>query len=212
VLASTGFLASATSEVRTLFGIKRIESRPVATDKLWVDGAAIDCPRAMPLGGLLDPGQASVLIDAQAGNRRTPLLTRRPLAGGAFAAVLNLRTRDTGEVLLMDQPVAWIDLPEPAANVVRETALAGTGLHLRAPARTIVHPFSDHMLHLINARNAPRTIRLRLAEPWFRSPVRSLTVRALNQESKVTPGPDGEFALTLPARARWTLLSGNDNQ
>ena len=209
-MASTGFLSSAASEVRALFGIEHIESRPVDADKLWVDGAGLDCPRPMPLGGLLDPGQASVLIDAQAGDRRTPLLTRRPLADGAFAAVLNLRTRDTGEVMLMDQPVAWIDLPEPAANVVRQTALAGTGLGLRAPARTIVHPFSGHMLHLINARNAPSTVRLRLAEPWFRGPVRSLTVRALNQESKITPGPDGDFALTLPARARWALLSEDE--
>ena len=110
----------------------------------------------------------------------------------------------------MDQPVAWIDLPEPAANVLRETVLAGTGLVLRASSRTIVHPFSGHMLHLINARSTPSTVRLRLSEPWFGGPVRGLTVSALNQENKVTPGPDGEFVLTLPARARWLLLTGND--
>ena len=210
LLVSAGFLDGADQQTRALFGLERVENHPLDSDKLFVGSLEVQQAQPMPLGGLLHLAGACVHIWAQVGADFVPLLTVRELPGGQVAAVLNLRTHDTGEEMLMDKPVPWIDLPEPLANLIREVALSGTGLRLEAPPRVIVHPFSGNCVHLINARDTETSVRLRLAEPWFSASIRRIRVCPDNVE--LQPAPDGVFEFTLPQRARWWLLASGADQ
>lgn len=204
LIATTGFLADAGDGVRKLFGLGRVNAEPIDADALFVGDKQLPCAKPMSLGGVLQPAGAAVRLAGQSGQQRVPVFTVASTPGGGFAAAINLRTNDTGEEMLMDEPVHWMDLPEEAANVVRETALTGTGLKLIAPSRVLVHPFSGNCISLINARGADTPIRLKLSPPWFTEPAKELTV--FPSDKKLTPSKDGTWELTLPPRARWTLF------
>ena len=191
LIASTGFVAGASPDVLDLFGLDRVEARPIDADALFIEQKLIESPKPMSLGGVLHPGRARVRVSGRVGSDRVPLLTVAPIAAGGHAAVVNLRTHDIDESLLMDKPVPWIDLPEPVTNLVREVALKATGLRIQAPPRVNVHGFSGNCVGLINPTEREVPIRLSLSPPWFSPSPTLLSVSHTEQRLKATG--DGEF-------------------
>ncbi len=119
---------------------------------------ALPTPLEVDLG--LRTAGAAVLIAAQAGGRRVPLLTR---SGQVY--VWNLRTfseqdfRDTGEWLLPPKPLGLARIPESLANLLRAHLLAPLGLRFEAPPRVALYDFESFRC-VYNFRNEPVTVRL----------------------------------------------------
>ncbi|MFV2068455.1 MAG: hypothetical protein ACC645_15905, partial [Pirellulales bacterium] len=207
VVATTGFLAGASREVHDLFGLRSVRSKPVDGVELQVDGQTVALPEPLALGGFLEPRTADVRLACRVGRQRVPVLTAATTSTGAFAVAINLRThegRDGVEGLLTERPVTWLDLPEPAANSLRETVLEGTGLTMKAPSRVVAHALTGGLLVLINTRDTPTPVSLKLGLPWYAASGEALVIEPGGE--RVQPSGDGSFQLTLPPRARWSLL------
>jgi len=210
LVASAGFVTAASREVQTLFGLEWAKAQPPNARSLSVDNKIVNVPQRIPLGDTLGFSGAAVRVTGLVGHKAIPVLTVAEPSSGKFAAVLNLRTHDIDEELLMNKRVPWIDLPELVANAIRDVALSGTGLDVDAPARVNVHPFTGNCIALINARDSESAVRLKLGRPWFSPSVRRLRVHPGKQV--ISASSDGTFVISLPPRARWTLIGANRDE
>ena len=62
---------------------------------------------------------------------------------------------------------------------------------------------------LINTRDTPTPISLKLAPPWYAGSGKELVVDPSGE--RVKKSGDGSFRLTLPPRARWSLLLSGES-
>jgi len=108
------------------------------------------------------PAGASILVSGllESGDR-VPVLTVKETDAGGTAALVNLRTSDTGGFLLMDRPVSFLKMPESVVNKIRETVLSPVGIEMTAPARVALYPFDDNLLVLYNYNDKSVSVQLR---------------------------------------------------
>jgi hypothetical protein len=168
VVATPGFLMAlgANSDILALFGYGEMPSveEAVEISKFEVDGATCASDEPVEMVRLPEAVDATKLVSALLDNGdKVPVLTVKQTDAGGTATLVNLRTRDTGGFLLMDQPVSFLKLPESVVNKLRETVLPPIGIEMTAPARVALYPFEDNLLVLYNYNEASVSVRLRLA-------------------------------------------------
>ncbi len=140
---------------------------PSLAEGLVVGDEAVDLPSPCRIAGDLSPRDAEVPVRAivgacEGGPLHVPLATVRRHDTGARAVVWNVGGCRHDEFPINERlnvPVrsGLLDLPQPAADVLRSLALAPMGVRLRAPTRTAAFLFERSMV-LVNYADAPATV------------------------------------------------------
>jgi hypothetical protein len=169
IVATPGFLMAlgANADILALFGYSEMpsEEKTVNVSKFDVDGTTCASDEPVEMALLPEPAGASTVVSGLLDNGdKVPVLTVKRTDAGGAAAMVNLRTRDTGGSLLMDRPVSFLKMPEVVVNEIRETVLAPVSIEMTAPARVALYPFEDNLLVLYNYNDEGVSVRLRLAD------------------------------------------------
>jgi len=167
IVATPGFLVAlgANADIRALFGYSGMpsEEEAVKVTNFEVNGTTCMSEKPVEMVLLPEPLGASTLVSGLLDDGdKVPVLSVKQTEAGGAAALVNLRTRDTGGSLLMDRPVSFLKLPEAAVNKIRETVLPPVGIEMTAPARVALYPFEDHFLVLYNYNDHSVSVQLRL--------------------------------------------------
>lgn len=166
LVATPGFLTAlgANADIRALFGYDKVPLAEEAVDinKFEVDETTCESDKPVEMVLLPAPAGASILVSGllESGDR-VPVLTVKETDAGGTAALVNLRTSDTGGFLLMDRPVSFLKMPESVVNKIRETVLSPVGIEMTAPARVALYPFDDNLLVLYNYNDKSVSVQLR---------------------------------------------------
>jgi len=163
-----------------------------------VGGKKVDVPHGLGLPAALKTTTADVLLTAVAGSKPVPFLTHH-WTGSADVYVLNTRTYDqadfdaVGEVLLCPRPLGILDLPQSAADTLRQAFNGPLGFTATGPTRVTVQQLDDGEMVVQNFNNVAVNVNLSGAaskDTFDRF------------AGKAVPVVDGVVTLAIPARSR----------
>jgi len=169
VVITAGLLAGVAEKERLahLAGVKSLSA--VAhrrTETVLLDGATVNVPRGLDLGGALEAEAADVVLTALDGGEPVPYLTTRAVGDGRLS-VLNIHMFTqadfdaVNEVLLSPRNLGMLDMPQAWANTLRQTFGGGGEVLAVAPTRVTIQPLGETGWFIQNYNNEAATITLR---------------------------------------------------
>jgi len=136
-------------------------TKPLVANKFEFQGETASCDRKIEIGAAWKEDKADLLIRAGLDdNRRVPFLTRMVGPNGEQAFVLNVRTRQFRNDLLVDTPIEFVYMPEPVVNELRRPFWEPLGLKVESPSRVGLYPFSRRLLVIGNYNLSPVSVTL----------------------------------------------------
>lgn len=163
--------AAKTPALAALFGYRPEDAHRARTQikGVSVNGVEEETPPGIHIAGNLRPDAETTapleaIYGAFGGKNTKPLITVRAHASGGRGVVWNLDTfnhdaYNLEERLCVPARVEWLNLPEPAINLLRNEALFPLGIKIEAPARVAVFLFEGHVMY-VNYRKEASSVKL----------------------------------------------------
>lgn len=157
IIMTSGFLANAEigDKLIARTGISKPFIQPLSADKIKIEGVIKSLERPLDMEADLNVHDAAILLEAIAGDRPIPFLTKSP-DGQIY--VLNSHTfsetdfEAVGEVLLCPRLLGLLELPQSWANNIRGVFNEKLNIELDAPTRVTMQTLEngDIVLHNYN--------------------------------------------------------------
>ena len=168
IVITPGFLAAAPmrDDLMRYAGLRgTIILSPMRAGSMRVRGEEHPFVHGLDLAANLALGTAKPLLMADAGGKKVPFFTVNE-EGGAKIYVLNTRTfsqadyEAVGEVLLPPRQLGLMELPDAAANTIREAFTLPLGYKMEAPVRVTLQPLGPSQFVIQNYTPRKQTVRL----------------------------------------------------
>lgn len=193
----TGLMALAGYPARG--GVKKAT---LHTTRFSIAGREVRARSQVLLGARLRPDTAETLVTANLAQSETPFLTRHAAPGGGAVLVLNTKTFNYDEQGTDVRPANYgfvMNMPDEAAQILRDETLKPMGIRLSAPPRVALYLYGRNYIALTNFNDGPADIILSLEQGLSGRRVNALRPVLPEAGQAINPASGG-FSIKLPAR------------